>query len=185
IMRKTCTYIILLLVHISVSVEEEQQWIKIPCQANVEQDIQYRKVTWYKVEEGSDVLTGLVLKDLNKNITILFKLASHSYVVGEDNSLQFSRTAREDCGIYRCTLWPPLGHYIQEKDYKYYSADCMKPQIQPVLSSRNDVPVMNHVKFFAVPVVMVCAFVMLFVHMTMRNRAKEKAKTLVKTNENI
>lgn len=65
-------------------------------------------------------------------------------------------------------------------------SDCMKPQIQPVLSSRNDVPVTNHVKFFAVPcAVMICGFLILFVHMTMRSRAKEKAKTLVKTNENL
>lgn len=82
----------------------------------------FKKAFILQVEEGSDVLTGLVLKDLNKNTSVLFKFASHSYVVGEDNSLQFSRTAREDCGIYRCTLWPPLGHYIQEHEYKYYPA---------------------------------------------------------------
>lgn len=75
-----------------------------------------------QVEEDPDVLTGLVLKDLNKNITILFKFARHSYVVGDDNSLQFSSSAGKDCGNYRCTLWPPLGHYIQEKDYEYYSS---------------------------------------------------------------
>ncbi|CAM4716108.1 unnamed protein product [Leuciscus chuanchicus] len=117
------------LVYFSMSIEE-QRWIKIPCNATIEQGVKYRRITWYKVEEGSDVLAGLVSKDLLKNITTLFKFAHHSYEVGEDNSLLVPGTAEEDCGVYRCTLWPPLGHYIQEGNTEYYAADCIKPQVQ-------------------------------------------------------
>lgn len=62
------------------------------------------------------------MKDLLKNITTLYKFANHSYEVGEDNSLLVPASAELDCGIYRCTLWPPLGHYIQEANTKYDSA---------------------------------------------------------------
>ncbi|RXN18431.1 CD83 antigen-like protein [Labeo rohita] len=75
-----------------------------------------------EVEQGTDALAGLVLKDLLKNITTLYKFANHSYEVGEDNSLLVPASAELDCGIYRCTLWPPLGHYIQEANTKYDSA---------------------------------------------------------------
>lgn len=80
------------------------------------------KLTFLQVEEGSDVLTGLVLKDLLKNITTLYKFANYSYELAEDNSLLVPSSAKVDCGIYRCTLWPPLGHYIQEGNTDYYSA---------------------------------------------------------------
>jgi len=82
----------------------------------------YKSKHILQVEEGSDVLAGLVLKDLIKNITTLFKFAHRSYEVGEDNSLLVPGPAEEDCGVYRCTLWPPLGHYIQEGNTEYYSA---------------------------------------------------------------
>ncbi|KAK2898671.1 hypothetical protein QQF64_032078 [Cirrhinus molitorella] len=117
------------LIQLSVSTKEHE-WIKIPCPANIEQGVKYRKISWYKVEEGSDVLTGLVLKDLLKNTTILYKFANHSYEVGEDNSLLVPGSAEVGCAIYRCTLWPPLGHYIQEANTEYDSADCIKPQLQ-------------------------------------------------------
>ncbi|KAK7135721.1 hypothetical protein R3I94_014403 [Phoxinus phoxinus] len=111
------------LVYFSMS-NEEQRWIKIPCHANIEEGVKYRRITWYKVAAGSDVLDGLVLKDLLKNITTLFKFAHHSYEVGEDNSLLVPGvTAEEDCGVYRCTLWPPLGHYIQEGNTEYSAGE--------------------------------------------------------------
>ncbi len=81
-----------------------------------------QKLTFLQVEEGSDVLTGLVLRDLLKNITTLYKFANYSYELGEDNSLLIPSSAKVDCGIYRCTLWPPLGHYIQEGNSEYRSA---------------------------------------------------------------
>lgn len=186
-MQNMFIIVLYLVIHISIAIEEER--ITIPCHANTEQGVQYRKITWYKVEEGSDVLTGLVLKDLHKNITVLFKFANHSYVVGEDNSLQFLSAAGESCGIYRCTLWPPLGHYIQEKDYEYYSADCIEPQLQPVLSSsrNNDVPVMNHLKFLIIPCVLLACSVLIFlVNLKMMNRAKNRSnikEKLVVTEE--
>lgn len=82
----------------------------------------YKRKLILQVEEGSDVLTGLVSKDLLKNIRTLFKFANQSYEVGEDNSLLVPGPTEEDCGVYRCTLWPPLGHYIQEGNTEYYSA---------------------------------------------------------------
>lgn len=81
-----------------------------------------KKLTFLQVEEGSDVLTGLVLRDLLKNITTLYKFANYSYELGEDNSLLVPSSAKVECGMYRCTLWPPLGHYIQEGNSDYYSA---------------------------------------------------------------
>ncbi|XP_051509308.1 uncharacterized protein LOC127414937 isoform X1 [Myxocyprinus asiaticus] len=182
-------YIIIFhLVHLSLSIED--QWrIKIPCQANIEQGLKYRKITWYKVDEISNVLTGLVLKNLIKNITLHFKFAKQSYEVGEDNSLLIPGAAGENCGLYRCTLWPPLGQYIQEGDYEYYSADCMKPQQQAVSSRKDPLPDKNNLKIFTLPcILMACAVVVMFLNYRMIKQAKEKAniqEKLVQTDENL
>lgn len=160
---------------------KEQRWIKIPCHANIEQGVKYRRITWYKVEEGSDVLAGLVLKDLLKNITTLFKFAHHSYEVGEDNSLLVPGPAEEDCGVYRCTLWPPLGHYIQEGNTEYYS-DCIKPQVQ-VVSSKKDTLSANHQFIIVGCVLSACAVIMfLYLKMIKKNNIMKK---LVQTDESI
>ncbi|KAJ8258150.1 hypothetical protein GJAV_G00193700 [Gymnothorax javanicus] len=94
---------------------------KIPCQAHREPGLLYRKISWYKVEEG---MTGLVLKNLNSSKMFLFKWANHSYDIGEDLSLILPNSALNECGTYHCTLWPPLGHKIQEGEYTYYHSGC-------------------------------------------------------------
>ncbi|XP_077079462.1 uncharacterized protein LOC143732356 isoform X2 [Siphateles boraxobius] len=171
------------LVYFSMSIEE-QRWIKIPCHANIEQGVKYRRITWYKVKESSDVLAGLVSKDLLKNITRLFKFAHHSYEVGEDNSLVVPGTAEEDCGVYRCTLWPPLGHYIQEGNTDYYSADCIKPQVQAV-SSKKDTLSANH-QFIIVGCVLslVSCAVIMFLNLKLIKK-NNIMKKLVQTDERI
>lgn len=73
-----------------------------------------------QVEVGSEVLTGLVTKDLHTQETVLYKFANQSYEVRDDYSLLLLEAGQSDCGCYRCTLWPPLGHYIQDGDYEYY-----------------------------------------------------------------
>lgn len=174
-------FIIFHLIHLSVSIKE-RHWIKIACPASIEQGLKYRRITWYKVEEGSDVLTGLVLKDLLKNITTLYKFANYSYEVGEDNSLLVPSSAKVDCGVYRCTLWPPLGHYIQEGNTDYYSADCIKPQL-------HDLPASDRFKYIIIPcVLMACAAVIMFLNIKMIKKTKEKyniKKELVQTDESI
>lgn len=174
-------FIIFHLIHLSVSIKE-RHWIKIACPASIEQGLKYRRITWYKVEKGSDVLTGLVLKDLLKNITTLYKFANYSYEVGEDNSLLVPSSAKVDCGIYRCTLWPPLGHYIQEGNTDYYSADCIKPQL-------HDLPASDRFKYIIIPcVLMACAAVIMFLNIKMIKKTKEKyniKKELVQTDESI
>lgn len=66
---------------------------------------------------------------------------------------------------------------------------CVKPQIQPVLSSRNvDVPFKNNLQFFTIPCAVIAFAVVLSLislHVTKMNRAKEKTKTLVKIDENL
>lgn len=73
-----------------------------------------------QVELGSEVLTGLVMKDLLTQETVLYKFANQSYEVEDDYSLLLPEAVQTDCGRYRCTLWPPVGHYIQDGDYEYY-----------------------------------------------------------------
>lgn len=73
-----------------------------------------------QVDVGSEVLTGLVTKDLHSQKTDLYKFANLSYEVADDYSLLLPEAGQKDCGHYRCTLWPPLGHYIQDGDYEYY-----------------------------------------------------------------
>ncbi|KAI5095153.1 hypothetical protein C0J45_15228, partial [Silurus meridionalis] len=94
---------------------------EIPCQAKRESEVQYRRITWYKVQKGSEVLTGLVTKDLHTQKTVLYKFVNRSYEVKDDYSLLFPNAGQSDCGHYRCTLWPPVGHYIQEGDYELYA----------------------------------------------------------------
>ncbi|KAK3566515.1 hypothetical protein QTP86_034025 [Hemibagrus guttatus] len=108
------------LLQLSVSVRNDHSFITIPCQAKRESDVQYRRLSWYKVEVGSEVLTGLVTKDLHTHETVLYKFANQSYKVKDDYSLLLPEAEKRDCGHYRCTLWPPLGHYIQNGDYEYY-----------------------------------------------------------------
>ncbi|KAG7472038.1 hypothetical protein MATL_G00104330 [Megalops atlanticus] len=103
---------------------------KLPCEAQLEKGLRYRKVTWYKVDKD---LTGLVLKNLYTNKTTIYKSANHSYQVGEDLSLFLPSPALSDCGRYRCTLWPPVGHQIREGDYRFYPAGCPKP-VEPLLT---------------------------------------------------
>ncbi|KAG5838129.1 hypothetical protein ANANG_G00220510 [Anguilla anguilla] len=52
---------------------------KLPCRAHRQPGVMYRKISWYKVEGG---LTGLVLKNLKTNQTVLYKSANHSYQIG-------------------------------------------------------------------------------------------------------
>ncbi|KAL4623719.1 hypothetical protein GN956_G18313 [Arapaima gigas] len=99
----------------------------LPCNANVEHGVHYRKVSWYKVEEGVDALTGLVLKNLKTSETHLYASAQHSYEVGEDYSLIFTHSSPQDCGKYHCTLWPPVGHQIRKGDCDFYPAGCLQP----------------------------------------------------------
>ncbi|KAL7828724.1 hypothetical protein SRHO_G00323580 [Serrasalmus rhombeus] len=94
--------------------------LQIPCQAQLEQGVQYRKIFWYKVTESNSVV-GLIMKDLGKNTTALYKHANHSYQIGDDLSLLLLSEPREKretkCETYRCSVWPPVGYYIQESDY--------------------------------------------------------------------
>ncbi|GAA6067783.1 uncharacterized protein LOC113529611, partial [Tachysurus ichikawai] len=61
------------------------------------------------------------MKDLHTQETVLYKFANQSYEVKDDYSLLLPEAGKKrDCGHYRCTLWPPLGHYIQDGDYEYY-----------------------------------------------------------------
>ncbi|KAL7884814.1 hypothetical protein AOLI_G00075840 [Acnodon oligacanthus] len=94
--------------------------LQIPCQAQLEQGVQYRKIFWYKVTESNSVV-GLIMKDLYKNTTALYKHANHAYQIGDDLSLLLLSEPREKrdtkCETYRCSVWPPVGYYVQESDY--------------------------------------------------------------------
>ncbi|KAL4623720.1 hypothetical protein GN956_G18314 [Arapaima gigas] len=110
--------------------------ITLPCKVQVEVALQYRKVTWYKVDEDGSGITGLVLKNLQTNETRLYKSAQRSYQVGEGYTLILTNSSAQDCGKYRCTLWPPVGHQIKEGDYDFYLEGCP----QPANAQRADVP---------------------------------------------
>ncbi|KAI5610301.1 hypothetical protein C0J50_5124 [Silurus asotus] len=109
------------LLELCMSSRENKSFTEIPCQAKRESEVQYRRITWYKVQKGSEVLTGLVTKDLHTQKTVLYKFVDRSYEVKDDYSLLFPNAGQSDCGHYRCTLWPPVGHYIQEGDYELYA----------------------------------------------------------------
>nr|XP_015220048.1 PREDICTED: CD83 antigen-like [Lepisosteus oculatus] len=101
----------------------------LPCTAQVEPGVPYRKVSWYKVEEEG--LVGLVLKNLETGRSYLYGSANHSYAIGEDLALLLPVSAAGDCGSYRCTLWPPLGHQIQDGLSTFHTVGCPKPRITP------------------------------------------------------
>ncbi|KAK6471942.1 CD83 antigen-like [Huso huso] len=102
---------------------------RLLCTARAEQGLQYRKVTWYKVEGGVGELTGLVLKDLHTNRSYLYSSANHSYQIEEDYSLLIPGAGLGDCGLYRCTLWAPLGQRMQEGDCTFLLDDCPEPAV--------------------------------------------------------
>ncbi|MCJ8734845.1 hypothetical protein PDJAM_G00239930 [Pangasius djambal] len=92
--------------------------LQVPCIVNLEEGVEYRKITWYKVSIGSGSLMGLVMKDIRTNTTQLYKFANHSYQIGNDLSLlHVPEHRQEECEIYRCCVWPPVGHHIQQSDY--------------------------------------------------------------------
>ncbi|MCI4380731.1 hypothetical protein PGIGA_G00243310 [Pangasianodon gigas] len=92
--------------------------LQVPCIVNLEEGVEYRKITWYKVSVGSGSLMGLVMKDIRTNTTQLYKFANHSYQIGNDLSLlHVPERHQEECEIYRCCVWPPVGHRILQSDY--------------------------------------------------------------------
>ncbi|KAK1157867.1 hypothetical protein AOXY_G24046 [Acipenser oxyrinchus oxyrinchus] len=102
---------------------------RLLCTARAEQGLQYRKVSWYKVEGGVGELTGLVLKDLHTNRSYLYSSANHSYQIEEDYSLLIPGAGLGDCGLYRCTLWAPLGQRMQEGDCSFLPDGCPEPAV--------------------------------------------------------
>lgn len=61
---------------------------------------------------------GLVMKDIHTNTTHLYKFANHSYKVGNDLSLlHVPERSQDECEMYRCCVWPPVGHRILQSDY--------------------------------------------------------------------
>ncbi|KAG9329301.1 hypothetical protein JZ751_023908 [Albula glossodonta] len=84
------------------------------------------------MRQVEEEVIGLVLKNLKTNDTILYKSANHPYQVDEDLALILPDSALTDCGKYRCTLWPPIGHQIREADCSYYPDGCTEPK-EPVL----------------------------------------------------
>ncbi|XP_053481370.1 uncharacterized protein LOC128608029 [Ictalurus furcatus] len=92
--------------------------LQVPCTVNQEEGVEYRKITWYKVSVSSGSLVGLVMKDIHTNTTHLYKFANHSYQVGNDLSLlHVPECSQDECEMYRCCVWPPVGHRILQSDY--------------------------------------------------------------------
>ncbi|KAK2841227.1 hypothetical protein Q7C36_012806 [Tachysurus vachellii] len=92
--------------------------LQIPCRVNLEEGVEYQKITWYKVSVGSSSLVGLVRKNLRTNTTELYKFANHSYQIGNDLSLlHVPEHSQLECETYRCSVWPTIGHRILESDY--------------------------------------------------------------------
>ncbi|KAF4072418.1 hypothetical protein AMELA_G00262910 [Ameiurus melas] len=92
--------------------------LQVPCTVNLEEGVEYRKITWYKVSVRTDSLVGLVMKDIRTNTTHLYKFANHSYQVGNDLSLlHVPERSQNECEKYRCCVWPPVGHRILQSDY--------------------------------------------------------------------
>ncbi|KAF5889183.1 CD83 antigen-like protein, partial [Clarias magur] len=70
------------------------------------------------VSVGSGALAGLVRKDLRTNTTQLYKFANHSYKIGKNLSLlHVPEHSQKECEIYRCRVWPPVGHRILQSDF--------------------------------------------------------------------
>ncbi|KAG5282431.1 hypothetical protein AALO_G00055930 [Alosa alosa] len=113
----------LLMVSLTVNLCESDQ--RIPCEVNLEEGVRYRKVSWYKVEDDSEQPTGLVIKNLQKNKTVLYRDVSPPYTIDDDLSLVIPETQKV-CTTYICCAWPPLGHRIQEWKQNYPTG-CQRP----------------------------------------------------------
>ncbi|KAG9270881.1 hypothetical protein AMEX_G15887 [Astyanax mexicanus] len=92
--------------------------LKIPCKVQLESGVQYRKIIWYKVSSENS-LSGLVMKDLLRNSSVLYRSVDPSLRVGEDLSLLLPEFRERRCETYRCSVWPPVGYRIQESDYSF------------------------------------------------------------------
>lgn len=58
------------------------------------------------------------MKDIRTNTTQIYKFANHSYKIGNDLSLlHVPERSQDECVLYRCCVWPPVGHRILESDY--------------------------------------------------------------------
>lgn len=134
------------------------RWTALPCKANAVQGVQYRKISWYKVL-GSEY-RGLVLKNLRTNQTSVYRGANHSYALGEGYALLLPDSALSDCGTYQCTLWPPLGEYIQEGQYEYYPAGCVRPtEALPIIPLSSAVDVREHLAAWGLPAALLIFFI--------------------------
>ncbi|XP_066500688.1 uncharacterized protein [Hoplias malabaricus] len=165
---------------LTVSVHDGQRikQTRIPCTANTEKGLQYRKISWYKVEEESNELTGLVIKDLRTSETVLYKFAKHSYEVGEDYSLLIPEFGERDCGNYRCTLWPPVGHQIQDGNFGFYPLGCSKPLQWNTVGEMTRPPINNIPLFLIISVLLVSVSIAIVYLCWKRTKWNRKTKNL-------
>ncbi|XP_064420179.1 uncharacterized protein LOC135359223 isoform X2 [Latimeria chalumnae] len=107
-----CSLLFLLCVEADMETLECNTTSPIPCKAAAVLGVQYRKVSWYKVRHDEDLIS-LVLRDLWKNQTFLYKSVKKPYSIAEDMSLIIPDIEAEDAGVYRCMLWAPVGERMQ------------------------------------------------------------------------
>ncbi|KAG9270884.1 hypothetical protein AMEX_G15890 [Astyanax mexicanus] len=184
-MRGFLTATLLSLLRLSLSVQQDDgdndgeiMVKKIPCTADTEKGLQYRKISWYKVEEDSEGLIGLVLKDLRTEVTVLYKFANQSYEVDSDYSLVLPEATVRDCGQYRCTLWPPVGHYIQDGDAEFYTHGCFRRERQSkaVSGEKTGLKVNNTHLFLIISALLISSSVVIGCVIYRRRKGLQKTK---------
>ncbi|XP_067914055.1 CD83 antigen-like [Heterodontus francisci] len=90
----------------------------LPCQAEPTLGIQYRAISWYKVDDDGVGLTGIVRKDFQENITRKYLGFNGSVELASARPyfLTIHNVSNEDFGTYQCSLWAPLGERNKQAD---------------------------------------------------------------------
>ncbi|TRY97545.1 hypothetical protein DNTS_000348 [Danionella cerebrum] len=104
------------------------------CTAEALPGVLYRFVVWYKVDQSSQQLTGLLRKRLtvnNSTVETFNGLEREIQLFENTMDLLLPNVTLEDKGVYRCFLSAPLGHRNQHGEtflhvYEAHTADHME-----------------------------------------------------------
>ncbi|XP_015210094.2 uncharacterized protein [Lepisosteus oculatus] len=99
--------------------------VLISCPAKSEQDVQYRAISWYKVSDQGH-LSGIVRWNLQSNLVSVYSGLKQSvgFPTGDGFTIELRNLTQQHLGVYRCTLWAPLGRQNREGDTRLTVTGC-------------------------------------------------------------
>ncbi|XP_006011899.1 uncharacterized protein CD83 [Latimeria chalumnae] len=97
----------------------------LSCEAKMDQNITYRRVSWYKVADNRTDMTGMIRKCLLNNEVQKYKEYNQSIEFYNDSiSVKMMNVTCQDSGTYLCSLSAPVGKQNREGAIKLIVKGC-------------------------------------------------------------